>query len=345
MKEAMFYENTEKGIKCVLCARKCLIQEDQVGFCRVRKNIKEKLYSLVYGKLCSVAIDPIEKKPLYMFAPGTKTLSISTIGCNFKCQFCCNWNISQESEIFGKNYTPEELVEIAKENKVQGFSYTYTEPTVFYEFSYETAKLANENSLYNMFVTNGYTNPDAIKKISKYLDAATVDLKASLDPEFYKKFCQVPTIDPIYDSLKSYKENGIHLEITNLLIPETGENMDYLRKIARWIIENLGDKIPFHILQFFPTYKITDLPRTPIKILENAYKIAKEEGLKYVFIGNVHDHEFENTYCPTCKTTLIKRTIIGVNQFLLKKDLKCPRCKAEIPVSGTKWIPKNLWKQ
>jgi pyruvate formate lyase activating enzyme len=322
-----------------------LIQEDDVGFCKVRKNIKGKLHSLNYGKLCSVAIDPIEKKPLYMFAPGTRTLSIATVGCNFRCKFCCNWQISQESDIFGVDYTPERLIEIAKQENVQGFSYTYTEPTVFYEFSYDTAKLANQNGFYNMFVTNGYTMPEAIKKISKYLDAATIDLKGSLDPEFYRKFSDVPNVQPIYDALLAYKENKVFIEITNLLVPEHGDNMEQLKKVSKWIVENLGDKVPFHILQFFPTYKILDIPRTPLKTMEKAYKIAKKEGLKYIFIGNVHEHEWENTYCHKCRNLLVERTISGVKEFKLKKDSKCPKCGEEIPVSGIKWIPNKLWKQ
>lgn len=345
MKEAMFYEKVKDAVKCGLCARNCFIKEDEVGFCRVRKNVKGKLYSLVYGKLCSVAIDPIEKKPLYMFAPGTRTLSIATIGCNFQCQFCCNWSISQESNIFGVEYTPERLVEIAKEENVQGFSYTYTEPTVFYEFAYDTAKLANEKGFYNMFVTNGYTTPEAIKKISKYLDAATLDLKGSLDPEFYKKFSNVPSVQPIYDALLSYKKNNVFIEITNLLVPKTGDNMEQLKKVCKWVVENLGDDIPFHLLQFFPTYKINDLPRTPVKTLERAYKIAKGEGLKYVFIGNVHEHEWENTYCPKCQKLLVERTIMGIKEFNLKKDMKCFNCGEKIPIFGERWVPENLWKQ
>ena len=345
MKEAMFYEKVKDAVKCGLCARGCLIPEDQVGFCRVRKNIKGKLYSLVYGKLCSVAIDPIEKKPLYMFAPGSRTLSIATIGCNFRCQFCCNWQISQDSDIFGVDYTPEQLIEIAKKKGVQGFSYTYTEPTIFYEFSYDTAKIASKEGFYNMFVTNGYTTPEAIKEISKYLDAATVDLKGSLNPDFYKKFSQVNNVEPIYDALLSYKKNKVYLEITDLIVPEIGDKMDDVKKVCRWIIENLGDQVPFHILQFFPTYKINDLPRTPVKTLEKAYDIAKKEGLKYVFLGNVHRHELENTYCPNCKSLLIERTIMGVEKFELKKDLKCSKCGETITVSGTRWVPENLWKQ
>lgn len=342
MKEAMFYEQLENAVKCGLCARGCTISEGQLGICRVRKNIKGKLYSLVYGKLCSLAVDPIEKKPLYMFAPGSKTLSISTVGCNFKCQFCCNWQISQESDIVGKDYTPEQLIDLAKKHGAQGFSYTYVEPTIFYEFAYDTAKLSSKQGFYNMFVTNGYTSPEAIKEISKYLDAATVDFKGCANPQFYKKFSKVPEVEPIFDALLAYKKNNVYTEITNLIVPKFGDNMEDLRKLCKWIINNLGTETPLHLIQFFPTYKLLDLPRTPIETMEKAYKIAKNEGLKYVFLGNVHGHRLEWTYCSKCENILIKRTIMGVTKFNLAKDFKCPKCGESIPVFGKKWIPKGL---
>jgi len=344
MKEAMFYKQVENAVKCGLCARGCLISENQLGVCRVRKNVKGKLYSLVYGKLCSVAIDPIEKKPLYMFAPGSHTLSISTIGCNFKCKFCCNWQISQESDIVGEDYTPEQLIEIAKNHEVQGFSYTYTEPTIFYEFAYDTAKVAKKYGFYNMFVTNGYTTPEAIKEISKYLDAATVDFKGSANPKFYNEFSSVPKVEPIFNALLAYKENKVYIEITDLIIPKYGDNMEDVKKLCRWVIDNLGEETPFHFIQFFPTYKILNLPRTPIETMEKAYEVAKKEGLKYVYLGNIHNHKLENSFCPNCGTLVIERTIMGVTKFLLKRDLKCPKCGEKIPIFGFKWIPENLWK-
>jgi pyruvate formate lyase activating enzyme len=343
MKEAMFYKQIKNAVKCGLCARNCVIPEGQTGVCRVRKNIKGKLYSLVYGKLVSVAVDPIEKKPLYMFATGSHTLSISTVGCNFKCKFCCNWQISQAwDKIIGQEYTPEQLVDLAKSYGVQGFSYTYVEPTIFYEFAFDTAKLASRKGFYNMFVTNGYTSPEAITKISKYLDAATVDFKGSGNPGFYRKFLQVPKVEPIFDALLSYKKNKIYTEITNLIVPKFGDNLKDLKKICKWIIDNLGPETPFHLIQFFPTYKLTDLPRTPLETMEKAYGIAKDEGLKYVFLGNVHGHKYENTYCPNCGNLIIERTIMGLVKFNLKKDFKCPKCGDKIPVFGKKWVQKAL---
>jgi pyruvate formate lyase activating enzyme len=345
MKEAMFYRKLENALRCDLCARGCTIAEGKVGVCRVRKNVKGKLYSLVYGKLISVAVDPIEKKPLYMFAPGSKTLSVSTVGCNFKCSFCCNYGISQEWKgVVGQDYTPESLVELSKDEGVQGISYTYTEPTIFYEFAYDTAKLASAKGLYNMFVTNGYTKPEAIKKISEYLDAATVDIKASADLEFYRKFSQVPKVEPIFDALLAYKKNKVYTEITNMIVPKFGDDEKKLRKVCRWIVDNLGPETPLHLLQFYPTFKVLNLPRTPVETMEKAYDVAKKEGLKYVFLGNVHGHKYENTYCSKCGNLVVERTIMGVVKTDMKDGYKCNNCGTQIPVFGRKWVPKQLQK-
>jgi len=346
MKEAMFYRKIKNDIvQCGLCARRCVISESKTGFCRVRKNIKGKLYSLVYGKLCSVGIDPIEKKPLYQFASGSHTLSISTVGCTFDCLFCCNYEISHEWDyVIGEEFTPKTIVDLAIRHNCQGISYTYTEPTVQVEFFYDSSKIANQNNLFTHWVTNGFTTPEAIKEISKYLNAATVDFKGSANPKFYKEFSQVPKVEPIFDALLSYKENKIYLEITDLIIPKVGDNLEDLKKLCKWIVDNLGEETPFHILQFFPTYKL-DLPRTPVETMEKAYEIAKKQGLRYVYLGNVHGHKMENSFCSKCNTLLVERTIMGVTKFMLKKDCKCPTCGEIFPLAGKKWVPKSLWKQ
>jgi pyruvate formate lyase activating enzyme len=344
MRESFFYRKLKDKIRCQACARECTIAEGQTGFCRVRKNIKGKLYSLNYGRLCSSAIDPIEKKPLYMFAPGSHALSISTVGCNFKCEFCCNYEISQQwKEVVGEEFTPERIVEVAVNQGCEGISYTYTEPTVQLEFVYDTAKVASKRGLYNMLVTNGYTTPKAIKKISRHLDAVTLDFKGSANAAFYRKFSSVPSAEPIFDALLAYKQNRIYTEITDLLIPKVGDNMEDFRKLCKWIVNNLGDEVPLHILQFFPTHHMQDLPRTPIETLEKAWAISKKEGFKYVYLGNV-SHKLENTYCSVCGTLAIERTILGVTKFNLKKDLKCLKCGNKIPIFGTKWVPERLWK-
>lgn len=328
MKEAMFWKSSEK--RCGLCARRCLVAEGKTGFCRVRKNIKGKLYSLNYGKLCSIAVDPIEKKPFFHFASGSRSLSISTVGCNFRCAFCCNFEISQEwSEIYGQDFTPKQIVELAREQGVQGISYTYTEPTIQYEFAYDTAKLARKAELYNTFVTNGYTMPEPIKKISSFLDGAVVDFKASGNEKFYQKFSAVPKVQPIYDALLAYKESGIFVEVTDLLVPKYGENMEDVRKLCAWIANNLGPETPMHFIRFFSSYKLS-LPQTDVAILEKAHSIAKEEGLKYVYLGNI-SHKYENTFCPACGTLLIERHNIFMTGSLLKNG-SCPKCGGKIPI-------------
>jgi pyruvate formate lyase activating enzyme len=345
MREASFYSKVKNAVKCELCARGCVIPEGQVGFCRVRKNVKGKLQSLVYGRIVSVGTDPIEKKPLYMFAPGSKALSMSTVGCNFRCKFCCNYHISQSPDIVGEEYTPKQLIGIAKENNAQGFSYTYVEPSIFYEFAYDTAKIASREDFYNMWVTNGYTSPEAIKRISRYLDAVVVDFKGSANAKFYREYSGVPKVEPIFDALMEYKRNKVYTEVTDLLVPKVGDSMEDLRKLCKWIVGNLGDMTPFHILQFFPTYSLGGIERTPLKTMEKAYEVAKSEGLKYVYLGNVQNHRLENTYCHNCGILLIERTILGVKRMLLKRDLRCPNCGETIPIKGKKWIPEGLWQK
>ncbi|MCS7386355.1 MAG: AmmeMemoRadiSam system radical SAM enzyme [archaeon GB-1867-005] len=337
----MLYESLEdKSVKCNLCARRCLIRDGHLGFCRVRKNIDGKLYTLVYGKVVSAAVDPIEKKPLFHFHPGSSVMSIATIGCNFRCKFCDNWVISQEEEIYGKKLPPEKVVELALKYNCQGISYTYTEPTIFFEYAYDTAKMAKEKGLFNTFVTNGYMTPEAVEKIAPYLDAATVDFKGSANPEFYRKFSGVPKVEPIFESLLEMKRQGIFIEITNLIVPKYGDSMEDMKKLARWIVENLGPETPLHILQFHPDYQLIDIPSTPLESLEKARKIALEEGLHYVYIGNVPGHEGENTYCPKCGELLIERYAFTIITWKVTGDGKCPNCGFKINVVG-----KNLGRR
>lgn len=257
---------------------------------------------------------------------------------------CCNWQISQEQEITGVSYTPEEVVKEALAHKCQGMSYTYTEPAIFAEFAYDTSKMARKKGLYNCWVTNGYTTPEAIKEVSKYLDAVVVDFKGSANPKFYKEFSQVPDVQPIFDALLAYKKNKMFLEVTDLLIPKIGDNLDDIKKLCRWVVENLGEETPMHFISFFPSYKL-DLPATSTEALEKAYIIAKKQGLRYVYLGNVPGHKYESTYCPECGNLLIERKGILITRFLLKRDLKCPKCNEIIPIAGKDWIPKELWKK
>jgi len=335
MREAMLYERLEGNkIKCNLCGRRCIIKDGATGFCLVRKNEGGVLYSLVYGKAISACVDPIEKKPLSHFNPGASVMSIATVGCNFRCQFCDNWIISQEKQISGRNFPPEDVVKAARDNGCQGISYTYTEPTIFFEYAYETAKLAHQVGFFNTFVTNGYMTPEAVKTIAPYLDAATVDFKGGGDPDFYKSFSSVPSVEPIFECLKEMKRQGIHIEITNLVVPKIGDSIDQIVKLATWIKETLGEDTPFHLLRFHPDYKLTDIPSTPIQTLEKAYAAAKSVSLNFVYIGNVPGHPAENTYCPSCNELLIKRFSFEIVKWNLTKDMRWPVCGREIPIKG-----------
>lgn len=333
--EAMLYEKKEdRKVHCNLCARRCLINDGGTGFCLVRKNDGGTLFSLVYAKAISASVDPITKKPLSHFNPGALVLSIATVGCNFRCQFCDNWMISQEKEISGHNLPPEDVVKTARDNGCQGISYTYTEPTVFFEYAYETAKLARQVGFFNTFVTNGYMTPEAVKTIAPYLDAATVDFKGGADPEFYKAFSAVPSVEPIFQALKEMKRNDIHIEITNLVVPKSGDSIEKVKQLAAWIRDALGKDTPFHLLRFHPDYQLTTIPATTIETLEKTYVVAKDAGLNYVYIGNVPGHTCENTYCPNCNEMLIKRYSFEITKWNLTRDMRCPVCGHEIPIKG-----------
>jgi pyruvate formate lyase activating enzyme len=333
--EAMLYEKqAQNKVKCNLCARRCLINDGARGFCMVRKNQEGTLYTLNYGKAVSIGVDPIGKKPLSHFNPGASVLSFAAAGCNFRCQFCDNWMISQNHEVDGRAYSPEQIVALALESKCQGISYTYTEPTIFMEYAYDTAKLAHEAGLFNTFVTNGYMTPEAVKTIAPYLDAATVDFKGGADPDFYKSQSAVPTVDPIFASLKEFKLNGIHLELTNLVVPKIGDDMSRIKKLSEWIRDNLGRDTPLHLLRFHPEYKMANLQATPVEDMEHAYLIAKETGLNYVYLGNVAGHPAENTYCPNCNTAVIKRFSFDITEWNLTDNMDCTVCGRHIPIKG-----------
>jgi pyruvate formate lyase activating enzyme len=335
MHEAMLYEKKEDmKVKCNLCARRCLINEDGTGFCLVRKNNGGTLYSLVYGKAISACIDPVTKKPLSHFNPGALVLSIAAVGCNFRCQFCDNWMISQEKTIGGHNFPPEEVVKATADNGCQGISYTYTEPTIFFEYAFDTAKLAKQVGFFNTFVTNGYMTPEAVKTIAPYLDAATVDFKGGADSEFYRAFSAVPSVEPIFQALKEMKRNDIHIEITNLVVPKSGDSIEKVKQLAAWIKDALGRDTPFHLLRFHPDYQLTTIPATSIETLEKSYVAAKDTGLNYVYIGNVPGHTCENTYCPSCNEMVIKRYSFEITKWNLTKDMRCPVCGHQIPIVG-----------
>lgn len=331
-KEAMLYDRLEdKSVQCRLCAHNCRIPDYKYGFCGVRKNEHGVLYTLVYGEVIASHVDPIEKKPLYHFFPGSLAYSIATIGCNFRCSFCQNWEISQLSKresLFSEGYElkPEEVVREAKRNGCRGISYTYTEPTIFFEYAYDTAKIAKENGLYNNFVTNGYMSKDAIDKISPYLDACNIDLKSFRD-DTYRNICH-GRLEPVLDSIKYMKRLGIWVEITTLVVPGMNDSKTELRDIAEFIT-SVDCEIPWHISAFHPDYKWTDSASTPISTLHQAAFIGKKAGLSYIYLGNVA--VAGNTYCPKCSTLLIRRMGYTIVNYNVDKG-KCISCGR--PIKG-----------
>ncbi|OQX87381.1 AmmeMemoRadiSam system radical SAM enzyme [candidate division KSB1 bacterium 4484_87] len=335
MREAQFYRKlNDKQVECTLCPHFCKLKEGQIGICRVRQNIDGTLYSLVYGKAVAVHVDPIEKKPLFHVAPGSKSFSVATAGCNFKCKFCQNFDISQLPDLkiidrYSRQFTPQDLVEIAIKNHCKSIAYTYTEPTIFYEYAYDTAKLAHEVGIINVFVTNGYINPDPLKKIKPYLDAANVDLKSYRD-EFYRKFTGA-RLQPVLDTLKLMKNLDIWLEVTTLVIPGENDSTEELTEIARFISNELGAETPWHVSRFYPQYQLQTHPPTPVSTLERAFEIGKAEGLRYVYVGNVPGGDAENTVCPSCGKTLIRR----VGYQILENNIKNGMCAfCEVKIDG-----------
>lgn len=333
MKESYLYKkNSSKKVQCQTCSHYCIISEGQKGICRVRENVKGKLYSLVYGKPCAINIDPIEKKPFFHFLPDSQSLSIATVGCNFRCDNCQNYAISQttkiENTISEENLLPEEIVEMALSNNLPSISYTYTEPTIFLEYALDTMKISKEKGLKNAWVTNGFMSEETLDLISSYLDAANVDLKSFSD-EFYQKHCG-GKLKPILNNLVKMKKNKIWVEITTLIIPGLNDDPNILKKIALFIKENLGDKTPWHVTQFCAaiSWKLKNLPDTPLKTLKMAYEIGKKTGLKYVYTGNIPGLTSEDTFCPRCNNLAVNRT--GYIVYRYDKNGKCPKCNENL---------------
>jgi pyruvate formate lyase activating enzyme len=330
IKEAMLWRKTEGGkVDCFLCAHRCSVAPSKFGVCGVRENREGALFSHVYGEVIAAHIDPIEKKPLYHFLPGTTSFSIATIGCNFRCPFCQNWQISQakKSKTGGGGYKllPEDIVAEAKGQGCRSISYTYTEPTIFFEYAYDTARLARNAGLANVFVTNGYMTAEALKTIQPYLDAANVDLKAFKD-ETYKKICGA-RLQPVLDSIRLMSELGIWVEVTTLVVPGLNDTDEELLASARFIAE-ISQDIPWHISRFHPDYEYTQAPATPMETLKKAFRLGREAGLRYIYIGNVWG-ETESTECPKCHKTVLRRSGFSVEKNSLRNG-RCPHCGSAI---------------
>ena len=334
IKEALLYEPGRKGrVVCNLCSHRCKVSEGRTGICGVRENRGGVLYTLVYGLVIAGHVDPIEKKPLFHFAPGSLSMSIATPGCNFRCVFCQNWSISQATKkrrpaASGDAISPEQLVGLAVRQRCKTISYTYTEPTIFFEYALETARLASAQNISNVFVTNGYMTAEALDAIYPHLHAANVDLKAFNDRTYRRKMGA--TLQPVLNSIKKMKEQGLWLEVTTLVIPTVNDSDGELRDIAEFI-KSVGPEIPWHISRFHPDHNLMDLPPTPVAALARARDIGLETGLRYVYTGNIPGDVGEHTFCYSCGAMLIKRFGFQVLDNRINRG-KCPGCGA--PIDG-----------
>jgi len=328
---AMWYTPLNKGIvRCDLCPRRCRVPTGKRGFCGVRENRDGEYFSLVYGNPAAIHLDPIEKKPFFHVLPASTSFSLATAGCNLHCKFCQNWEISQAQpeEIYSYDVSPDMIVRQAREMQALSVAYTYTEPTVFYEFMHDTARLVAEAGLLNVMHSNGFINPDPLQELCPLLDAANIDLKG-FSESFYRELCEGQRA-PVLESLKILKRSGVYLEITNLLIPTRNDDMEMVRRMSRWIKTELGADTPLHFTRFYPLYKLKSLPPTPVSTLEKARYTAMEEGLQFVYIGNVPGHQGANTFCPRCDRMIIRRAGFMVVENKVENGA-CPYCGAPIP--------------
>jgi pyruvate formate lyase activating enzyme len=334
MREATLYEKLPgKKVKCHLCNRYCTVPDGKRGFCGVRENRNGKLYSLVYARPVSMHVDPIEKKPLFHFLPGSRSFSIATVGCNFRCLHCQNWSISQArpEDVIIPEVLPESVVKGALNHDCGSISYTYVEPTVFFEYAYDISRLAVKEGLKNTFVTNGYMSKEMLKKYGKaLLHAANVDIKGN--DEFYRKVCSVPSAEPVYESIRTMHKMGVHVEVTYLVIPGYNDDEDSLRNVIEFVL-TLGKEIPVHFSRFHPDNKMRNVTRTPYGTVMKACNLAREMGIHYAYTGNVAPGDpYENTYCPKCGHMVVHRagyTVLGTD---LTEKGKCPECGTRINI-------------
>ncbi len=336
MKEALLYQKLDDNrVQCNLCAHRCVIPSGKAGICMVRENINGSLYTKAYDRAIAQHVDPVEKKPLYHFYPGSKAYSVATPGCNFRCLFCQNWDISQitSSEILksGNDATPEQIVSNAKQTGCKSIAYTYTEPTIFFEYSYDIARLAHEAGLKNIYISNGYMTHEMLDMISPHLDAINIDLKAFREKTY--RSLMGAQLQPVLDNLKKIKQLGIWLEVTSLIIPGINDDPEETRDVANFIVTELGVDVPWHISRFFPAYKMKDVPSTPLKTLQKTKKIGYKESLNYIYIGNAVSDRNMDTKCPQCGYVLIERSGFGITQNKIK-DGHCPNCGMKITGIG-----------
>ena len=335
-KEAELYTQLPNGrLKCTACARLCEIPEGKIGLCGVRGVVDNKLRLFVYGRVIAGHIDPIEKKPVTHYKPGSEIFSISTTGCNWLCQYCQNYDISQRRKIEGVEMTPEQVVETAARYGSQGIAYTYNEPSIFIEFARDCGIEAHNRGIFNIFVSNGYDTPESVNLMGQFLDCITVDFKGSGEQKFVRRFIGIPDSNPIFQTLKEIRDKtNIHMEITDLIVPQVGDNLESATKLCRFVYDELGPDTPIHFLRFHPDYKMMEFDSTPIETLEKHHAIAKNEGLKYAYIGNVPGHPLEHTYCPQCNNIAIKRYGFSIQSWNLDANNACKNCGYPIPITG-----------
>ncbi len=336
MREADLYRVEGDRVVCTACARYCRLKEGQVGLCGVRANVGGRLMLLVYGRIIASHVDPIEKKPLLHFWPGSSVLSIATTGCNWLCRYCQNFDISQRRSVEGVEASPEEVVEAALRVGADGVTYTYNEPTIFMEFARDVGILARARGLFNTFVTNGYMTPESAEVAARFLDAATVDFKGNGNPEFLRRYAGVPDPSPIYEAMLELRRAGVHVEVTDLVVPGvgTGDRVEDARRLARWVADNLGPDTPMHFLRFHPDYLMSGVPPTPVEALERHREAAMQEGIRYAYVGNVPGHRYEHTYCPGCGRPVIRRSGFDIIGWDLDEENRCKYCGQKIPIVG-----------
>jgi pyruvate formate lyase activating enzyme len=335
-REALLYTQLPNGrVRCTACARYCNIPEGKIGLCGIRGNVNGKLRLFVYGKIITGHVDPIEKKPVTHYMPGTKIFSIATTGCNWLCSYCQNFDISQRRKIEGIDVTPEQVVGMTKRYGCQGLAYTYNEPTIFMEFAHDIGVLAREEGLANIFVSNGYDTPQAVNMMRDFLDCITVDFKGNGETSFVRKNIGIANADPVFQTLLEIRDKTkVHIEITDLIVPDIGDDLRAAKKLASWVYDNLGPDTPIHFLRFHPDYKLLHLPATPIETLEKHHNIAKSVGLNYVYLGNVPGHPFEHTYCPECGKVVVERFGFDIAGWHLDNHNCCEYCGNEIAIIG-----------
>ncbi len=321
-KEAILYEKVDNALNCKICQRRCIISPGKTGFCQMRENVDDKIYSLNYAAVSSAAVDPIEKKPLFHFYPGSMVFSLGSVGCNFRCRHCQNWGISQAEleNIPTRDMLPEDAIRLTKEYECKSIAWTYNEPTMWFEYTLDSAKIARKEDIKTIYVTNGYMSEESFQEIKPYLDAANIDLKGMTE-KFYQDLCEA-RLEPVLDTIVKMHDAKIHIEITNLMIPGYNDSDEDIRSLVKFMADEVGVEVPLHFTRFFPQYQMQELPPTEIKYLEKAHKIARDAGMKYVYIGNV----------PTADETVIQRDGFSVMSDKIKETRKCPRCKADIDI-------------